>query len=288
MDGKRSRILVALDGSPASVTALPVALAVGGQLGADVEVLHVVTSGASAAVQHRRFGAGLPEGTVLRERCGDPAGTILAAAAEPDVALVVLTTHGGGTEAERDLGSVAAAVVAGATHPVLLVRPEAMAQQMGRVTPLRRLLVPLDGTPATAAILRPVTELAARLGASVDVLYVADPGQARPGEAGSLAGPRYVDQPQHEWPQWASEVVGRLMSYCATCPGSVPVRPYLATGDVGAEVVRFAEAHGEDAIALVRRSRLETGRAQILRRILLQSPCPIMLVGCALGDGRPG
>ena len=46
--------------------------------------------------------------------------------------------------------------------------------------------------------------------------------------------PQYVDQPQHEWPQWANEVITRLAEACAQCPPNVPLRTFLAQGDAGA------------------------------------------------------
>ena len=42
------------------------------------------------------------------------------------------------------------------------------------------------------------------------VLHVATAGTERPTEPGTLVSPRYVDQPQHEWPAWAQEFLDRL------------------------------------------------------------------------------
>lgn len=274
---EREKVLVALDGSPAAATALPVARVIAAQLGATREALHVVApqdGGALAVIP-----ADLPD-TLVQERVGEPAAVVLQASAEPGVVLVVITTHGRAIEPGRPLGRVAEAVIAGAARPIVLVRPEA-AWTEARAAGLRRLLLPLDGAPSTAAALRPVTELAARLGAAVDILYVADPAQTPPRERGTITTPRYVDQPQHEWPQWAAEVSARLGALCAGCPPAVPIRVFLARGEVGGEVVQFAESHAEDAIALVRSSRFERGHAQALRTILDRTPCPIVLVGGA-------
>src|SRR3972149_2889669 len=111
-------------------------------------------------------------------------------------------------EQEYRLGRVAEKVVAATTRPVLIVKPEALLAAEAR--PIRRLLVPLDGTPKTAEALRPVSQLATVLGAAIDLLYVAAPDQAPPVERGSVGAPRYVDQAQHEWPQWTVEVIERL------------------------------------------------------------------------------
>ncbi|MGI8551039.1 MAG: universal stress protein, partial [Dehalococcoidia bacterium] len=174
---------------------------------------------------------------------------------------------------------MAEAVIAAAERPLLIVNPEAALRPTSRMSALRRLLVPLDGARLTAVALQPIAALAGRLGASIELLYVAGSGQKALNEPGSIRVARYVDQPQHEWPQWANEVVDRLCRVCAACPDAVPVRVFLARGEVAPEVVRFATEHKEDAIVLVRRSRLERQRAMVLRQILADTSCPVLLVG---------
>ena len=278
-DGERARIVVAWDGSRGSASTFPLAGVVGAQLGADVEILHVLAPGEPAAEAEealRQVGRDGLEGASLRLERGEVVRQILAAGGKRDVELVVLTTHVGSIKEGRHLGSVAEAVVARTQKPVLLVRPEAPAG----ARKLRRLLLPVDGTPKTAAALGPATLLAKRLGASLDLLYVAGAGPSRegPAERGSIAAPRYVDQQQHEWPEWATEVAERLAACCAHCPPEVPVRMFLALGDVGEEIERFALEHSSDAIVLVRRSRLQPGRARTLRSVLQRAPCPVLVL----------
>ena len=276
-DEGRARIVVAWDGSRGSASTFPLAGVVGAQLGADVEILHVLAPGELAAEAEealRQVGRDGLEGASLRLERGEVVRQILAAGGKRDVELVVLTTHVGSIKEGRHLGSVAEAVVARTQKPVLLVRPEAPAG----ARKLRRLLLPVDGTPKTAAALGPATLLAKRLGASLDLLYVAGLGREGLAEKGSIAAPRYVDQQQHEWPEWATEVAERLAACCAHCPPEVPVRMFLALGDVGEEIERFALEHSSDAIVLVRRSRLQPGRARTLRSVLQRAPCPVLVL----------
>lgn len=277
----RPVVLVALDGSPAAAVALPVARSIAAQLGGMVAILHIAAAPLPDADLRRRLhlGSGDAPPPPLWSRVGAPAMEILRAAGEPDVALVVLTTHGRDIADGPRLGQVAETVVAGSARPVLLVRPETVEPPDAGAATFRRLLLPLDGTPATAMALRPATELAGRLGASLDVLYITGSGQALSSEPGSMGAPRYVDQPQHEWPHWAHEVIERLCRCCADCPPDVPVRMFLACGEIGAEIVRFTAEHHHDAIVLVRRSRLEPGRARALRAVLAHAPCPVLVVG---------
>lgn len=265
-------VLVAWDGSPAAAKAFPLAQTVATQLGAGVEVLHVSPDGvvdiaaAMAAAGHGEI--------ALHIETGEVAATILAATERPAVAMVVLTTHGREIEPGGRLGRVAREVIARTSRPVLLVRPVVA----DGVPPIHRLLMPLDGTPKTATALQPATSLAHVLGASIDFLYVAAPGGENPGERGSICAPRYVDQPQHAWPEWAGEVMERLASSCAACPAEVPTRMFLAQGEVAGEIARFAIEHQSDAIVLVRRSRFQPDRAAVLRAVLRGAPCPILLL----------
>ena len=272
----RSLVVVAWDGSPAAATAFPVAQVIGGQLGVDVEILHFVPEGASLeAIEDaaRQRGLSGDERPRLRVETGSPVAGILRTAEDADVQIVILTTHGRAVEEGHRLGRVAEQVIARTTKPIILVRPEAPPVRQE----LKRLLLPVDGTPKTAQALQPATNLAARLGAGLDLLYVAAHDGDRPTERGSMTTPRYVDQKHHEWPDWADEVVERLAVCCANCPPEVPVEMHLAHGDIGKEIERFASEHKSDAVVLVRRSSLQVGRAKILRAVITRAPCPILI-----------
>jgi nucleotide-binding universal stress UspA family protein len=256
-------VLVAWDRSMAAATALPLAEAVAAQLGCRMDLLNVTADA-----------AGVPHDEGL-------ARALLEAASDQDVTLLVLTTHGRAIEEGRGLGRVARAVASSTTRPVLIVRPELATRAGYRPEGLRHLLLPLDGTPTTAAALAPTTELAAQLGATIDLLHVVDPAARDDAEPGSLGAPVYLDQPHHEWPAWAAEMLDRLVRSLGRLPERIPVRVYLAAGAVDAEIMRFAEDHEADAIVLVRRSALGGDRARTLQAVLEQAPCAVLLVGSA-------
>ena len=63
-------------------------------------------------------------------------------------------------------------------------------------------------------------------------------------------------------------------------PTPVPMRVSVAPeaiGDIGAAIVREAVARKVDALVLVRTSRLEPGHGGILRAVLAQTPCPVIV-----------
>lgn len=284
-DGLNTSVMVALDGSPAAKTALPIARAVARQLQARLTILHVAPTKVPAQVLRQRLNLGPEdlEDVDLHIHRGDAAAGILRMMETPGRLLTVMATHGRTIEQGRALGHVAEAVIAATRRPVLLVRPESVSGAISPTMLMRCMLFPLDGSPTTTSGLVPAKHLASALRASVDVLYVASPEQRRPDESGSVSMPSYVDQPQHEWPEWASEVMERLAA-CADCPHNVPVRVYLAYGAIEDEIIRFAVAHHEDMIVLVRRSHMEAGRAHVLRAVLHRSPCPVLLTSASRGD----
>jgi nucleotide-binding universal stress UspA family protein len=274
------RILVALDGSAAAKTALPVARAAANQLHAHLTILHIAPTRLPAEVWRQRLGLG-PEDLTdadVHLHQGDPAAGILLMMDDPRVLLTVLTTHGRNIEPNRHLGRVAESVIAATRGTMLIVRPEAVDPLAPPVSRLQSLLFPLDGTPTTVRGIQPAADLASKLQASVDLLYVASPTQQRPTEVGSIGLPWYVDQPQHEWPEWVSDAVERLAA-SAECPKDVPVRAFLAYGSIEEEILRFAVTHQEDVIVLVRRSQMEPGRARVLRAVLDKTPCPVLFTG---------
>jgi nucleotide-binding universal stress UspA family protein len=276
----RSTVLVALDGSPAAVTALGWARVIARQLGADVGGLHVAAETRPEPDVWERLHRALRPGETLhiRTQPGDPGPAILEAAAEPATELLALTTHGREVMTDGRLGRVATEVIVGATGPILVVRPEAMREKGLLPHPVRRLLVPLDGTPTTAAALAPAVALSRRLGAAIDLLYVAGDRGGRPVERGSICAPQYVNQAHYEWPAWASDVRDWFYSCCGQGPAALSVQAFCAHGEVGPTITQFAREHGEDAVALVRRSHLEPGRAPALRAVLEQTYCPVLLL----------
>jgi nucleotide-binding universal stress UspA family protein len=104
-----------------------------------------------------------------------PAGEAIAALAESRHAdLVVMATHGRGTLGRLWLGSVADFVVRHLSIPVLLVHPDRTGQKRPPVR-FRGIMVPVDFSPASEAILEPAGQLALATQAHVTLLHVIEP-----------------------------------------------------------------------------------------------------------------
>jgi hypothetical protein len=107
------------------------------------------------------------------------------------------------------------------------------------------------------------------------VLQVATPGAETPTEPGTLISPRYVDQPQHEWPAWAQEFLARLCEAGDARRGT-EMRLAIAQGEAGAAIIDFARE--SDLIVLGWRGALEPGRARTMQRVICDSTCPMIVL----------
>jgi len=276
--GRARLILLALDGSPEAHAALPAARLAARLADASLHVVHALDQPVSEAEALTRLGLSASEtpGLVIDQVVGPPAEAIIRWAAESRAMLIVLTTRGRTPYQGRVLRPVAEAIVRHAPCPVLLVRPE-IAERVRATTDLRRIVLPLDGAPSSAAVIAPALELAARAGAEVDILFVAGPA-APPAEPGTLTGPVYVDQPQHEWPAWAREFIARFGTSLGRYPPATHCRLFLRTGDPASEILRFASEHASDLIVLEWRGRLDPTHARVVKAVLANAPCPVLLL----------
>jgi len=183
-------------------------------------------------------------GMVINVDVGDTADRVRAHVEAQPVAFVVLAADEHGRDA-CGIGDVAARTLAGAGIGAIVMRPGASLSR------LERILVPLDGTPSTAAALAPAGELARCAGAALDLVLIEDAAAAPSREHGAMAAPQYCDQPHHEWPAFSAEFVQRFLGAIAHCPPGVPTRLFIAAGKPAAEILRLSHELGSDMIALV-------------------------------------
>jgi nucleotide-binding universal stress UspA family protein len=86
--------------------------------------------------------------------------------------------------------------------------------------------------------------------------------------------PRYVDQPQHEWPAWAQEFLDRLRAV-GGARDEVEIRLVVAQGQAGEAILDFARQ--SDLIVLGWRGVLEPDRARTMRRVIRDTICPVIV-----------
>lgn len=181
-------ILVPLDGSLFGEFALPFALRLSRQTGAGIRLVTVedllpttapvgwqdaAAGWAQAYLESMAEGIGkLAGGEVSTAfRTGHVAEELLDEARKAD--LTVMSTHGRGMLSRAWLGSVADAFVRHVDRPVLLVRPDGE-DEPGPETEwtISKILLPLDGTPLSEAIVGHAAELGSLFGASYHLIRV--------------------------------------------------------------------------------------------------------------------
>jgi nucleotide-binding universal stress UspA family protein len=296
-------ILVPLDGSPLAEQALPYAQALLAP-GAELTLLDVVeepepvhgmsgrllvpVEDAQRMLEHQaheylqKVEATL-RGAQTRVRLevarGDPAVEILRVAAEQGVALIAMTTHGRGALERWIFGSVADRVARSSPVPVLLVRPSDREPQP---VVIRRLVVPLDGSPLAEEALPPAQTLAKRLGVPIHLITVIDIMRLIPAELGPVVA---FDAAVYE------ETLSQLDAGAAALLAEISQRldhAGLRTSSAvahGSPFATIADAvHDGDLIVMTSHGRSGVQRwllGSVAEKLVQEAPVPVVLVPVA-------
>ena len=200
-------------------------------------------------------------------RSGPPADAILQVALEMNIDLIAMTTHARKGLGRWALGSVAEAVVRRTELPVLLKRPEVAA----RSSPLKRILVPLDGSERSAAILETARPLAEAARAELVLLHVT-PRVLDPAPQWAMKGaPSPGDGPARKY----QELADRLEE------GDLSAWPLMAEGDAAEEIVSRAKELDVDLIAMATHGRTGLMRAlfgSVTQAVLRKADRPVILI----------
>lgn len=271
---RSSTIMVPLDGSAQAVEALPVAQGLAKLFAATIHVVHVTPRRLPSErmcdtlkLTHEQL-----SNAILNQPTGSPASAIVHEAKQWESHVIVMCPHTGAEKPTGGFGRIAQNILPNMPCPIVLVPPG----RGQRPWSLRRVLLPHDSTPTSAIAIGPVADLARRAQADATVLHVASVATAPPEEPGTFPTPRYVDQPHHEWPAWKQEFLNRARAAGKPTP-DLTLQTVFCTEGIGEAVVRFAAQHEVDLIALAWRLNLEPQRAQTMRSIVRQAPCPVII-----------
>jgi nucleotide-binding universal stress UspA family protein len=268
------------------------------RLGAALHVLHVPMLPVPPA------GDGTPaDGHAARRRAGDrlrqlvraaefqgvrtrvsaggpiPEDAIVEAAERSD--LVVMGTHGRTGLSRLVLGSVTERVVAAAPCPVLVVKhPEVVVElpwggalrsrrPIAGVPRLQRLLVPLDGSPASESALGGAAELAQAFNAVIVLVMVLTPllGITMRAEDASLL----------DVADAATYLARKQLDLTAA---GVAVQRVIRMGDPATQILACADEHRADLIALATHGRSGVRRwllGSVTEKVLRASDIPVLV-----------
>ena len=289
-------LMVALDGSAFAEHALPLALGVARLAGAslhavlvhppyaflDPETMSAYALEADARREGRksaylqdvaaRLSAVSPTpvtATLLEEL--DVAHALIAHAAARGADLIVMTTHGRGPLMRAWLGSVTDEFVRRSATPVLVVRPTGGAVDLTRLPEVRRILVPLDGSPFAERVLEPALALGSLTGAEYTLLRVVPPG---------------AEGPRAEAEAYLNGMAGRLRGQGARV--EVKVRPGRQPA---VAILEEETAGGADVIALATHGRRGAARlllGSVADKVLRGATVPVLLYRPPGSAGKRG
>lgn len=183
---------------------------------------------------------------------GHPVKVVLERIRQLRPGLTVLGGHGHDGMARTLLGSVAENVVRESTLATLVIKGKAL--EAGQ-TRLRQILCPVDRSDAGKRCLQQAAELAGKLEAGLDVLWVNPEGEKA---AGQLSA-------------WIPDSVRQR------CRVGEAVR----SGDVSEQIVLYARHHDSDLMVLGAEHRpfLEvTILGRTTERVVRHGPCPVLLL----------
>ncbi len=276
-------VLIPTDGSERSERAALHGLALASAYDASVHVLSVVetsalevesdvdTTAVKTTLDERAEAAiGAVEGliddptldVVSSVREGNPTTEVLGYAAEFDVDLLVMGTHGRTGVRRFLLGSVTEEIVREATEPVLVARAEDPVK-----TDYETILVPIDDTPESRAAARYAVDVASRFDATVHAISVADTRIVRSG-------------PLVESLRSSCGKAIRRVSVEAT-QHDVPVETQVLQGTPAAEILDYIGHHAIDFVVIGRHTRSGLDRfvtRSTGERVIRNTDAPVLSV----------
>ncbi len=292
------KILYPTDFSPSAEQALPYALFLARQFQAELHMLHAIVlfeedpynpayhfpdkeelyrklSQLAQERMHSLLDGRDMTGIVLKqvERRGISASeVILDYAAEEDIDLIVMGTHGRRGLKHLLLGSVAEEVVRRAPCPVMTIRYQ---EELRPVDRFESILVPIDFSGYSRISLIHARELAQIYGARLHLLHVIEDIAIHP--AFYNAGVFSIKDLR---PNIEDEARELLQKFFKTTPGpEVEADFFVVYGRATREIPRFAEEHNSDLIIMSTHGL--TGLEHILigsvtEKVVRYAPCPVL------------
>ena len=288
-------VLVPLDGSKFSESALPTALTIARRWNGELEIVTVQEDPSMLAQEalqlpthgwfERYIGEvadrvqeeeGFPVHTTVLK--GIPAEATHNHAAERGVDLIVMATHGRGPMSRFWLGSTADGLVRRSTIPILLLRPcEESSGTKADFNP-RRVLVPLDGSDESEAILNHALALAGDSQPEFDILKV----YPHPKAFASSYLPHTAQVNADVLEEGRAAAVEYVEEHAATLiEQGIPATGHVVTDrEPAAGILHFAEQSGADLIAMCTHGRGGVSRmvlGSVTDKVIRGAQIPILV-----------
>lgn len=279
-----SRILVPIDGSGASHSALPYALRMARLYQSEIVLAGVAEKAYEDEPEPGKARMGLEEhlGKLreafekmgvpisVRAACGVPAEEIVQLAEQCAADLIVMSSHGRRGVGRWLLGGVTARVMREADCPVMITRPGEHQPGETHDASFRRILLPLDRSPLSERAMDAAAYLAERDQAHLCLLGVVD-------------YPTWLCfQTEEKWAQRLPAVTEQYLSEQAEKLKKRGIRAYtqVCIGDPAEQILRLAESD-VDLIVMATHGYSGIARAimgSVAERVVHHARCPVLFV----------
>jgi nucleotide-binding universal stress UspA family protein len=263
MEGGAMTLLFALEEGDDCARALASARAIAEAAGWHVRILRV-PGGAQGGLP--KVPEKLARGAEVVDLGGEAADVeVLAAARADDVRVLSFCLAG---QICDDEGKMAEHLLRDSTVSLLVGRAG-----VRKVAAVKRVLIPLEGSPSSSEAMRRAEEEFCARGRELIALHVVTSDV--PLEPGSLPAPRMLDQEHYEWASWREEFTMRF----SQCPqGGGRHRTIVRVGDPREVIQREASELGVDVIVAAWSQSFSAGHCARVRALLEGTPCPLLLV----------
>ena len=253
------RILVPLDGSKFAEQAFPPVVELARAFGSEVVLVEVCEPEESEYGQACRLyinneaeqlsasleGSAANVKTTVLE--GKAAEQILGYAEKSDISLITISSHGRSGIAPWSLGGTASKVLHRVGVPLIIVRVKESPEESAKISVFSRILIPLDGSERSAAVLPYVTELTKKLDSEVTLLQVVETGK----HVHTIGGLEYIpykdrdiDLVKTNAQRYLDEISSKFAGTKAT------VRSEVRVGDGAREIIKLAAEKDYSLIAM--------------------------------------
>lgn len=268
-------LLLPLDGSREAAKGVGCALWLGHELGATLHVLYaapVPLPGCEALARLHVPDTDRPQ-IVLHQTQAPAEIAVLDAIESHKVDLIVMSARGAsisiGINLSQRLGRVAQAVIERSPVPVVL-----LPLRYCEVLPWTSMVVAASGEAAANQALETAAGLAAALRLNVRVLHAessADRDRAMPFGA-------YADAPHHEYARRMQGMLERGLAACRAEECQAVSEVLLRQGDAADMLLGQIGQQSGSVLALGWHGALDAGRARVLKRLLEEAVCALLLV----------
>ena len=294
------KILVPLDGSNLAEVVLPYAEELASRLGYEIVLVNVRTpaedpyhpilqsylesmvqktkSNVHACLAKTRGRTTKAESVIVGSGIlvGHPAEGIIDYADKENVDLIVMSTHGRTGVRRWALGSVADKVVRAYERPVLLVRTNVDVCQRIKLT---NILVPLDGSPQSEAVLPYIENLAAKLKTKIILLHIiAQPYLVYAGTEGVVAVP-YTKEELKMKKTSVKDYLEKLRRSLGE--KGIRTSTRIIVGEPAEEIIKYAKEINADIVAMSTHGRSGLSRwehGSVADKVLHAGDAPLLLV----------